>query len=168
MTKTIIALVLLAASILLNVANAEGGCPPGQYPQQGQGWQTCVPIPNASSNNGASQITHVPSTWRDQWQAVATDTPHGVLGKSIDKISGPEAEAAAMSDCRTKGGVDCRIEISISNGCVAMVVGSKFMNVKASENQNEAKKLAMSQCQSDDTNCRVYYSECSLPIEVPL
>ncbi len=73
-----------------------------------------------------------------------------------------------MSDCRTKGGVDCRIEISISNGCVAMVVGSKFMNVKASENQNEAKKLAMSQCQSDDTNCRVYYSECSLPIEVPL
>ncbi|WP_071924972.1 DUF4189 domain-containing protein [Luteibacter rhizovicinus] len=112
-------------------------------------------------------MPHVPSKWLSQWQAIATDTSKGALGTALDKLTGPVAESAALSDCRVKGGLNCRIEISYANGCVAMVVGDTRLNVRASPSKDEARNLAMSQCQSNDTGCHVYYEACSLPIEVP-
>lgn len=152
----------------VGTAHAEGGCPPGQYPQQGQGWQTCVPIPGGNAENQASQPISVPSGWRSQWQAIATDTSKGIMGTSMD-IDTPEGSvSAALADCRKKGGVNCQTEIAYGNGCVALVFGNKLMNSKGDVNLKTAEKRAMDKCNEEDTNCHVYYSACSLPIEVPL
>ncbi|APG04866.1 hypothetical protein BJI69_13830 [Luteibacter rhizovicinus DSM 16549] len=73
-----------------------------------------------------------------------------------------------MADCKKKGGVNCQTEIAYSNGCIALVFGDKLMNSKGADNLEHAEKSAMDKCKEEDTNCHVYYSSCSLPIEVPL
>jgi hypothetical protein len=140
-------------------AHAEGGCPPGQYPQQGQGWQTCVPIPG----NGQSSQPTLPVRWREQWQAIATDTPKGIMGTSIDQATADDSVTAAISDCRAKGGTDCQIEISYGNGCVAMVFGKALKNSRSGKTKEEAEQKAMQKCAQEDTECHVFYSACSLP-----
>ena len=166
MKRSIVAVALFLLCTL-NMAHAEGGCPPGQYPQQGQGWQTCVPIPGGSADDQASQPIHVPSGWRSQWQAVATDTSKGIMGTSTG-IDTPEGSvSAALADCKRKGGVNCQTEIAYGNGCIALVFGDKLMNSKGANNLRQAEQSAMNKCKEEDTNCHVYYSACSLPIEVP-
>lgn len=167
MIRNIPAFIALSIAFFCATVHAEGGCPPGQYPQQGQGWQTCVPIPASERANQGAQPIHVPSKWLEQWQAIATDTSKGILGTSTDKTTGQAAETAALSDCRAKGGGDCRVEISYANGCVAMAVGSSLLNTKGGANKQEAEQRAMAKCNEEDSKCHVYYSECSLPIEVP-
>lgn len=167
MTSRFLVLLVLVALFGSKAVYAEGGCPPGQYPQQGQGWQTCVPISGNAGATQGTQPTYVPSKWIDRYQAIATDSKLGILGTSLDKPTGQDAIQAALSDCKTKGGTDCRIEIAHGNGCVAMVVGKEFKNVKSGANQKKAELAAMSQCESNDKDCLVYYSACSLPVEVP-
>jgi hypothetical protein len=167
MTQRFFVLLVMLMISIIKPAHAEGGCPPGQYPQQGQGWQTCVPIPTSDAGPQRSQPVHVPSKSLDQWQAIATDTTVGVIGTSADKTTWGTAESAAISDCQQKGGTDCKIDISYANGCVALVFGNALKNSKGGSNQKQAEGRAMDQCNKDDTNCRVIYSACSLPIEVP-
>lgn len=153
----LLALVIIQATFS---AHAEGGCPPGQYPQQGQGWQTCVPIPGAGQNQAPSIL---PEHWLDKWQAIATDSQKGALGIAVDKATGDDAEAAAMNDCRAKGGAHCEVQISYRNGCVSMVVGDTLMNTKGARTQKEADSRALSKCGEEDKDCHVFYSACSLP-----
>ncbi|WP_071924973.1 DUF4189 domain-containing protein [Luteibacter rhizovicinus] len=167
MKRSVISILVLILLTCGSVGHAEGGCPPGQYPQQGQGWQTCVPIPTSDGAASGSQPVHVPSKWLEQWQAIATDTTKGIMGTSTDKVSWSAAEAAAIADCQSKGGASCKVEISYANGCVAMVFGDSYKNSKGGPNEAEAEKRAMDQCNTEDKNCHVYYSACSLPIEVP-
>jgi hypothetical protein len=159
--KPIVLILLLLLCLKIGDANAEGGCPPGQYPQQGQGWQTCVPIPGG--NPGETTQAPPPIIWQDRWQAIATDTPKGILGTSLGSRTGEGAEASAIADCRAKGGTSCFVEISYVNGCVAMVVGHERKNVRGAPSKSEAEKAAMAQCESNDKGCAVYYSACSLP-----
>jgi len=144
-------------------AHAEGGCPPGQYPQQGQGWQTCVPIPGAGQNQAPAPI---PQRWLDKWQAIATDTQKGSLGTAVDVDTADRAESAAMNDCHAKGGDHCEVQISLRNGCVSLVIGNTLMNTKGAPTQVEADRRALSKCQEEDKSCRVLYSACSLPVRV--
>jgi hypothetical protein len=158
-------LALLILAILLAttsfVSRAEGGCPPGQYPQQGHGFQTCVPIPNAQQD-GDNRPTG--AVWEDRWQAVATDAAKGVIGASTNVLSEDIATRNALSDCRAKGGTQCTVDISAVNSCVSMVVGAKIMNFKAGKTQKEADKKAMDLCNSKDTNCAVLYAACSTAV----
>jgi len=119
---------LIACASWRVTAWSEGGCPPGQYPQQGQGWQACVPIPGSSTNTGSPK-----PQWIEQWQAIATDAHNGVVGVSKDKASPDDSVQAAISDCKSKGGINCRIEISFGNGCVAMVFGNSLKNTQGGE-----------------------------------
>jgi hypothetical protein len=68
-----------------------------------------------------------------------------------------------MADCKAKGGTQCHVEISYGNGCVAMVVGNSRMNVKGAASSKGAEDMAMAQCNSNDTGCRLYYVACSQP-----
>ncbi|WP_425492830.1 DUF4189 domain-containing protein [Luteibacter aegosomatissinici] len=155
MMKFLLVLILLACS---SACWAEGGCPPGQYPQQGQGWRSCVPMPGQA--NG--QQNEVPARWADRWQAIATDTTKAVLGTSKDLSSMSEAEGSAMTDCKSKGGTDCRIAISYANGCIAMSVGTTVLSTGYGISKSEAEKSAAAVCTSKgDSTCSVYYSECS-------
>jgi len=158
---------LIALLVMLQVpktANAEGGCPAGQYPQQGQGWQTCVPIPESGQTRRAPQAPA--AVWRSNWQAIATDSSKGILGTSIDRSTMQEAEMLALNDCKSKGGTHCTIAISNGNGCIAMVTGNALLTTGAGRTKAEAESSAINNCTSDDTGCHVYYSACSLPVRI--
>jgi hypothetical protein len=127
----------IAAFGLWSSVHAEGGCPPSQYPQQGQGWQTCVPIPGEGTQQ---QATPPAPQWVSQWQAIATDKQKAVLGASMGKSSSVDSENAAISDCRSKGGVDCEIQISYRNGCVSMVIGDATMNTQGAGDQRRGRQ----------------------------
>ena len=162
-TRSVILLAIVALQGTFAV-HAEGGCPPGQYPQQGQGWQTCVPIPGAAGNQ---QSPSPPSPqWIDQWQAIATDKQKAVLGTSAGNASSDKSAQAAISDCRAKGGSECDVQITYRNGCVAMVIGNTLMNTKGAPTKPEAEQLALAKCSEADTDCHVYYSACNLPVRI--
>ncbi len=154
----------LGALQFASLAHAEGGCPPGQYPQEGQGWRTCVPIPG--SVDAQQPPAAPPPRWEDHWQAVATDKQKAVIGTSINSSSSDDSAQAAISDCHAKGGVSCEVQITYRNGCVAMVVGKTLMNTQGEATKAEAERSALAKCGESDTSCRVYYSACNLPVRV--
>src|ERR1700754_2591147 len=119
MRKILVALTLMSMGLFtLSPAHAEGGCPPGQYPRQGQGWQTCVPIPGANTN--AAQPAPNPGHWETRWGALASYEPSGILGAANGLQTKEQAERAAMADCKEKGGVNCKMEASYHNACAAL------------------------------------------------
>lgn len=159
MNRTLIVPLLIAAA---TVTHAEGGCPQGEYPQSGNGWRTCVPIPGAQSNARATPKVH----WVDRYNAIASDLPMGILGTSVDQVSNGAAVTAAISDCEAKGGKQCRLDLAVRNGCIAMVVGDERRIVDMGDTQDDAEKIALRKCGKEDTNCVVYYSACSPPIRM--
>lgn len=108
-------------------SHAEGGCPPDQYPQQSQGWQTCVPIPGYAQ----SRTQRLPQTvWIDEYGAVATDAQAGVLGASTDSPTRDIAKATALDKCRAAGGTDCKMQVSYGNSCVAIALGDQSFVIR--------------------------------------
>lgn len=159
-------LLFLAISALqcMFVVRAEGGCPPGQYPQQGQGWQTCVPIPGAADSQ--QPPAPPPALWASQWQAIATDSQNAVLGVAMGKPSSDDSAQAAIADCHAKGGMTCKVQISYRNGCIAMVVGETGMNTQGAPTKDGAEGAALAKCRGADTNCHVYYSACNAAVRI--
>lgn len=129
---------------------------------------TCVPpdvaMPGSQQQSQAPQLP--PLTWVDQWGAIATYEPGGILGASTHMQSERKAKQSAMADCQTKGGgSNCKFIISYRNGCVALLVGDKFFNASSAATIEEATKSGMKVCaKNGNTNCHVYYSACSPPI----
>lgn len=154
----------MAVLSISHAASAEGSCPAGQYPQNGQGWQSCVPIPGYGS--GSSGLPRPSARWVSRWQAIATDTPKGILGTSVDRISQEDAERYALDQHAGKGGTNCTIRITNENGCIAMVVGDKVLNTNDGETRALAEQKGLDMCAKDDTHCMVYYSSCSPPLKV--
>jgi hypothetical protein len=129
-----------------------------------QDQSVCGPDPNAQQQSPEqSAPAQPPIRWAASWQAIATDTPKGVLGTSKDQANRQLAEVAALTDCRAKGGTDCTLQISYGNGCIAMVVGDRVMNMNGGGTEDEAAQKGLKMCNSADTHCHVYYSACSLP-----
>ena len=60
----------------------------------------------------------------------------------------------------------CEVEISLVNGCAAMAVGEKVMNTKGALTEEEAVRKAMTACSSEDSTCKVYYTQCSMPFRI--
>jgi len=158
-------LVALFILTLAASAHAEGGCPPGQYPQQGQGWQTCVPIPggaNGASSTQSSRPAHQPTVrWQSHWEVIAYDAAAGALGTSSGQTTKGDAVLEALTGCREKGGRKCAVQFSMQNGCVAMVVGANYLNMRIGTTKAEAVDNSMKQCASEDTRCTVLYASCS-------
>jgi len=166
--RTLLPVIFLAAAWLsAGPSHAEGGCPPGQYPQQGQGWQTCVPIPGGSSDSApASAPAPVyRTTLLPRWQAIATDATVAALGTSRDRPSETDAKRAAIADCHAKGGTDCLLQIVLGNGCAALVVGESTMNSGAALDKKGSEQDALSTCQKKNKRCEVIYSNCSFPVD---
>ncbi|NID06759.1 DUF4189 domain-containing protein [Luteibacter jiangsuensis] len=153
---------LLLCFFSLN-AVAEGGCPQGQYPQQGNGWRACVPINNPSRTDGSADTFRGP-VWVARWIALASDTPKGILGKGINGASELEATQAAKNDCSAHGGTDCQIIGIVKNQCIAMAVGSKQLATSEGPTQMTAERLAIGKCQKNGpSDCTTYYSACAQP-----
>lgn len=147
----------------LTSVHAEGGCPPGSYPQQGNGWQTCVPIPGS---NQVQQPAQPSWHWESRWLAIALDTNKAILGSALDKSTVEAAEESAMIDCRSQGGDSCHVSISTSNGCAAIVAGESILTNQPGSTKSDAESKAMRECTSQSAKCVVYFSACSPPIKV--
>ena len=157
---------LLFLLFVTHASHAEGGCPPGQFPQRGQGWQTCVPIPGSSSMQTVAPPPRR-TKYETRWQAISTDATVGALGTSLNLRTQAEAEEAATADCHAKGGKDCIIQISDGNGCAVLVVGESTMNTESDMDINKATQMAMSVCKKENKKCVVYYSACGTAAIVP-
>jgi hypothetical protein len=148
-----------AALGFVQSAHAEGGCPPGQVPQQGNGWKTCVP----SGNAGGVQDGDTPGvSVSPRWIALSVDAPKGAIGESRESFSRDESEASATDDCHAKGGIECKIVGSAMNGCVSMATGSTTYGTGIGPSPDEAKAAAVGKCSGGGaTGCGVIYVKCA-------
>jgi hypothetical protein len=141
---------------------AEGGCPPGQYPQQGNGWRACVPAGGTANEVPGDNFRGPTKVAR--WVALASDTPKGILGKGLDASSESDAISAAKADCSAHGGQDCQIIGVVKNQCVSMAVGKTQLATSEGLTQLTAEKLAIEKCQkAGSEGCATYYSACAKP-----
>jgi hypothetical protein len=162
MKRYALLLIVLVLTPFISV-HAEGGCPPGSYPQHGNGWQTCVPIPGSNQGQQPAQPSE---RWESRWLAIALDTNKAILGSALNKNTVEAAEEGAMSDCRSQGGDSCHVSISTSNGCAAIVVGESILTNQPGSTRSDAESKAMRECTSQSAKCVVYFSACSPPIKV--
>jgi len=163
---------LLGIGLLFLIAGTLHAQQPGVdcAPVQGQGWTGCAPIyPSQPPAQGPQpQVPQRPTErWMDHWGAIATDFAHKSAGASLDKQSRGDAEQAAIANCQSNGGLNCKVEIAYRNECAAMVVGDKGHNTAPGMTLGEAVQKGMKICvDSGDSNCRDYYSSCSLPLRI--
>jgi hypothetical protein len=151
--------------IVLTVAcQAANACPAGTIQQQGIGWQGCAPIPGVGGDSASSQLPQ--AVWEDRWGAFAIDLSVGVVS-SKDMPSKRKAEKAALDECRIKGGAKCKIELTYFNQCGVVISGSTGHNTARAASIDRASEIGIDICKkSGDSNCSVYYSECSFPVRV--
>lgn len=138
---------------------AEGGCPPGQVPQSGQGWQTCVPVGGYTTGTTSYQMPS--EVWQTRYGALATDSMAGVLGASSNQVTRALAEADAMNKCREAGGTDCLMQGSYGNACLAMALGPKFFLLRNGKTKAAAESDALEACLKENSTCEIYHSSCS-------
>lgn len=78
-----------------------------------------------------------------------------------------DAEKYAISECRKKGGANCKIEITYHNQCAAIVLGREAFSSSSAASLEEAKSRGIEKCtRAGDSDCGIYFSECSLPERV--
>ncbi|WP_158628918.1 DUF4189 domain-containing protein [Dyella choica] len=119
-------ILLLLASLVHRPAHAEGGCPPGMYPQSGQGWQTCVPIPGGNTSN--QRANPYPETNYDgpapgTYGALAYDRSTDMGYSVYAEFSRESAAAAALNQCQEKGSKSCEVVTTV-HGSVTVVQDS--------------------------------------------
>ena len=137
-------------------AHAQVACPTGWIPYSAT---SCGPAPSGQRAPTQQAPAVSPAS---RWGAIATDGVKGVLGTAVGEESERRAERTAMADCQAKGGSPCKLQLTYSNGCGAMIVGSKGFSTAGAGTKEEAIQKGMAICQADgDTACHVYYSDCS-------
>lgn len=146
--------------LLLFVSNITiaQACPPG-IPAGAPG---CVPPDVYNSQFGTPQPKVIKQQWADRWGAIAGDNVKGILGAVTGKKNKRSAEKAALKECHYKGGKNCRIELSYYNQCAAMIVGNTGFGFNNAASEERAKEIGMQKCQASDSNCKVFYSACSM------
>lgn len=159
----------LLAPLTALSARAQGGCPPGMIPYRGNDLSSCGPIPQGYYRNQENEVQaqQLPPEWISRWGAIATDAKKGALGTASGRSSESAAESLALSECHLNGGESCKIDLSYSNGCAAMMLGDKVFNSNAGVTVQEAIQKGLTMCaEGGDTTCHVYYSGCSLPARI--
>jgi hypothetical protein len=117
----------------------------------------CRTTNGGDSPHSAAPVLH----WESRWGAIATDAPHGIISPIKDQLSRGDAERASLSDCKAKGGVDCKLQVSYSNGCGALAYSGNTFAVEDGSTAEEASKKAIRSCSSSGKTCEVYVTSCS-------
>lgn len=159
-------LLLLMFLLLPGVVRAEGGCPAGMIPYSGNDLNSCGPIPPGYYGNSGKIAPPLPAEWVSRWGAIATYAPTGVLGTSNDVSSRDLAESLAMADCKNKGGLDCKIEVTYDNKCAAVIVGDEGYVVTSRAHESDAVGTGIEVCGGERNHCHALYTACSRPIRI--
>lgn len=122
MKRIVISLFWICSALFLLVtedAQAEGRCPPGQYPIGGQGVGGCAPMPGSNGGDAGSSGPVATGRWIKTWGAIATAVSTGDMGASVGRRSKQEASSEALSRCASHGARDCKVGTTYKNQCVA-------------------------------------------------
>lgn len=171
------AFILIALSLCLLMAGEYcqaqaypcGGPGPGEVVVgQTQGGQGVASVPLCQRvDQRSAQSPQAPAPkWESRWGAIATDGDKGVIGSSSGSASRAVAEHTAMTDCQSKGGAPCKLQVSYANGCGALVVGDKAFDADWGSTKEEAIGKATKVCSAESANCHAYFTTCSLPDRV--
>ena len=165
--KTLVVLGLIVSSLFaFQSVNAQvhpcGGPSPGEVVVgQTQGGQGVASVPLCQSAD-QQQTPQAPGLkWESRWGAIATDSDKGIVGSASDSTNRGLAESKAVADCQTKGGSQCKLQISYSNGCGAMVLGDNAFALNIGSTKEEAIAKATKVCSADSKNCQAYFTSCS-------
>jgi hypothetical protein len=162
--KTYLWPVLAVLMLLGNLAHAQTACPPGM---EAYGDGVCgYSQTEQPTQQSQLQAPQSPPQWESRWLAIATDSVKGSLGTATDMANKGQAEQTAMTNCRSKGGTQCKVDVSFGNGCAAMVSGDTSYNVQGAPTLDQATQVAMKTCSKATIHCHVYYSACSLPVRI--
>lgn len=175
MKPSILTVFLIAASLFMQAAYAEDGCPAGMQPYQpvqgfGAPQWSCMPIPgydSGSNSNNSLPPPPPPKPWHSRYGAVAVDWSTNTLGVAVNLSNKSETEATAIADCKAKGGKKCKIVIAAyGNTCVALSTGKEGHDVEFDNISEAAELKSMDGCmKAEGTPCKLLYSGCSLPVQ---
>lgn len=161
------ALWVIGLALTAHAWDVAAQCPAG-IPSAGN--PQCVP-PNAPGwRHGApasSQESVVPRPrWKRTWGAIAADGVSAALGVASGEDSKGQAEKVALKRCREQGGKQCVLDVSYYDQCAVLVTGKSRYLTQTAISIERASELGIEKCSARDTECRVYYSNCSLPVRV--
>lgn len=146
-------------------AFAAGGCPPGMIPYSGNDPNSCALIPAGYYSNRAA-MPPLPPEWSSRWGAIATYVPIGVLGTSNNVSSEALTKTLAIEECKSKGGLSCKIEVTYDNKCAVVVVGDEGYVVTSRALQSESISAGLDVCGGENKHCHVFYTACSRPVRI--
>lgn len=153
-------------SFQVDTAHAQAACPPGTIPYGGgQGLNTCGPDNSQQSSSAEPDVAQ--PLWLDRWMAFAIDAGKSILGVALDRSNVGEAKRAAVSDCRSKGGVDCKFENAFLDSCAVVTVGNSGYTVVGGITLAEATRKSRDVCEKEgNADCHVYYSTCDFAVRL--
>jgi hypothetical protein len=162
---------LFSLLIVSSSVYAEHGCQDGFIPVNRGNGQTCVADYNlpywANKNDESSTVPSNPQ-FAEKWGAIAIDDTSADtgLGTVSDMPSKRKAEKVALAKCRENGGAACKIKLSYYNQCAAIAWGDTGYNAARAATIEEASEISIRECSVNHAGCKIYYSECSLPVRV--
>ncbi|WP_082061850.1 DUF4189 domain-containing protein [Xanthomonas sp. GPE 39] len=147
-------------------ANAEGNCPPGQYPIGGQGAVGCAPIPQ---DNLEPQQPRPAGKWLKTWGALAANDGDD-FGVSTGKLKKADAENDAINNCERETKKKCSVVHVYENQCVAVAEpnrrGDIIRSIESGPSLDEISSRAIMSCQrrNPGSECSVAYTDCTKQI----
>lgn len=158
-------MVFMSFSFHVNTAYAQAACPPGTIPYGG-GKGSALAVQTIASGNQADPGV-APPLWLDRWMAFATDAENSVLGLALDRSNVGEPRRAALSDCRFKGGVDCKFENAFLDSCAAVTVGNNGYTIMGGATLAEATRKSRDVCKKESgASCYTYYAACDFAVRL--
>lgn len=154
--RHIVGFALWAAPIPICIAQAI--CPPGFI---------SVGAATPSNNHCIPEVTNtsLPTpTPREQrlarYGAIA-GSDNVILGFSKDQRSKRSAKLVAINDCKSKGGLNCSLDLEYNNQCAAIVSGENTYATASGISEQDATDTAMEMCIKNNEKCEPYYANCT-------
>jgi hypothetical protein len=99
-----------------------------------------------------------------RWGAIAISSSTENVGTVVGQDSRHEAEHIALQRCGVQDGIpDCKVKLSYRNACAAYAWGGNRAGMASAPSIEEASLTALVECNKEGKECKVYYTECSLP-----
>jgi hypothetical protein len=125
----------------------EGTQGPGWYDSGGSACST-----NAQAAPAIRQIS--------KWGAIATSNKTFNMGVVVGEENKWSAKRIALQRC---GASDCKVDFTYHDQCAAVAWGTRYSAMASASTIDEASALAMKSCAKGADDCKIVYSECSLP-----
>jgi len=162
-----------AVAALYLVPGTAYACPPGFEPNAaGTPGRECIPSAGQGGGEGGDYSQSSGPFWETRWGAFAYDYATAIVGVGSKMPSRGKAKKAAVADCQSRGGKNCKVEFSYYNHCAAIAEGRMssglYTRYYRSENGlDDAVSGALKGCADQGgAACQAIITDCSRPQRV--